>query len=168
MTRTALFVLAVIFSAQGWAQLLSPGVYCTTASGPLRLAELPIPGVRTMSWGQWAADDTRPTVHYTWEGASAPALVSDRRPALRVNLGYLPDRSLRSLQIVKLDQKTSHRNTELRVHGELPTEFKGAVPIAVSRGLDGELIVRPDTDLSPGEYMLSLGPLVSQYDFSVR
>jgi hypothetical protein len=168
MPRLLMVIFAVMFSTQSWAQLLGPGVYWTTASGPVRLTELPMPGVRTSSWGLWVSDDTRFIVDYTWEGASAHAQVTERRPAFRVNLAYLPDRALRNLQIVKLEQRSSVRKTGVRWPSDSEGEFRDPVAIAVSRGPDGELTVRPDADLAPGEYMLSLGVLVTQYDFSVR
>ena len=93
--RFLLSLAALVSSAPSWAQLRNPGVYASSASGPLRLAELPIPGLSTMSWGQWSADDTRLEMHYTWDGASSHVQVSERRPTFRVNLGYLPDRGLR-------------------------------------------------------------------------
>jgi hypothetical protein len=168
MVRGLLIFAALTFSAQSWAQLRDPGVYTPGPSGPLRLAELPIPGQRTMSWGHWAADDTRLEMHYTWDGATSHAQVFSRRPTFRVNLGYMPDRGLRIIQIVKLEQKATRRTSELRLSHDLPTEFRGGVAVALTRGMDGEILVQPEADLIPGEYMLSLGALATQYDFSVR
>jgi hypothetical protein len=156
------------FCAQGQVQLRDPGVYAPTSSGPSRLAELPMPGQRTTSWGRVIFGDDRLSLHYTWEGGNSFTTVSERRPTFRVNLGYLPDRGLNAIQIVKLEQRGNYRKSELRWNHDIPAEFRGAVAVGYSRGIDGEILVQPSADLAPGEYMLSLGPLGTQYDFSVR
>jgi len=171
MSRYLLFLFTLAFSTQSWAQPAHPdaaGVYCLTASGPVWLSRLPMPGLQTQTLGEWLAGEDRFALHYTWDGASSRAQVSERRPTIKVNLGYKPDRGLQIVQIVKLEQKSSHRKTDLRLERGLPTEFLGGVAIDLTRGVDGELLVRPEADLAPGEYMLSLGPLAMQYDFSVR
>jgi hypothetical protein len=162
------FTFSAPFCAQGQAQLRDPGVYATTSSGPLRLAELPMPGQRTTSWARTIFGDDRLSLHYTWEGGSSFATVSERRPTFRVNLGYLPSRGLNAIQIVKLEQSGNYRKSELRWNHDIPAEFRGAVAVGYSRGIDGEILVQPSADLAPGEYMLSLGALGTQYDFSVR
>ena len=163
------FLIALLaVSAPGWSQLPNPGVYCATPAGLLQLSQLPLPGVRTLSWGEWLASDNRFAMHYTWDGATSHAQISEHRPTFRVNLAYQPDRSLRIVQIVKLEQKDSYRKTQLRIGHDVPTQFRAGVAVSLTRGMDGEILVQPDADLSPGEYLLSLGPLVSQYDFSVR
>jgi hypothetical protein len=168
MKRFLLIPAVLTLSVQSWAQSRDAGVYAPTASGPIRLAELPLPGQKTMSWGQWAADDNKWELQYIWDGATSHAALSEHRPTIRVNLGYMPDRSLYIIQIVKLEQKSTYRKTELRLSHDVPTEFRGAVAVGLSRGIDGEILVQPQADLTPGEYMLSLGPLSLQYDFSVR
>jgi len=122
----------------------------------------------TQSFGEWLVGNDGFALYYTWDGASSQALVPEHRPTFRINLNYMPDRGLRIIQIVKLHQSSSSRRTGLRLAQSLPTEFLDGVAIDLSRGLNGELLVRPEADLSPGEYMLSLGPLAMQYDFSVR
>jgi len=171
MSRYLLFLFTLAFSTQSWAQLPHPdaaGVYCFTAGGPLRLSRLPMPGLQTQGLGEWLTGEDRFALRYTWDGASSRAQVSEHRPTFRVNLGYTPDRGLQIVQIVKLEQKSSYRKTELRFERGLPMEFLGGVAIDLTRGSDGELLVRPEGDLAAGEYMLSLGPLALQYDFSVR
>jgi|SRR5580704_6271807 hypothetical protein len=164
----ATLAFCMTFCAQGFAQLRDPGVYAPTSSGPMRLSQLPMPAQRTTSWASMVFGDDRLSLRYTWAGANSFTTVSEHRPTLRVNLGYLPDRGLNAIQIVKLEQKGDYRKSALRWRQDVPAEFQGGVAVGVSRGIDGELLVQPSADLAPGEYMLSLGALGAQYDFSVR
>ncbi len=129
---------------------------------------MPIPAQSTENWGEFLGADDRFVLHYTWDAATSPVQIGERRPTCRINQGYTPDRALQIVQIVKLDQKSSSRSAGLHLGHDLPTQFHDGVAVALSRLPDGQLEVRPEADLAPGEYMLSLGPLSMQYDFSVR
>src|SRR5271165_474867 len=168
MIRFLLVLTALVFSVNNWAQLLGPGVYCITASGPVRLHALPIPAQSTESFAEFLAADDRFVLQYRWDAATSPVQIAERRPTFRINEGYSPDRALQIVQIVKLEQKGSSRAAALHLGHDLPTQFRDGVLISLSRGPDGDLQVRPEADLAPGEYMLSLGPQSMQYDFSVR
>ena len=133
------------------------------------MAEAPTPTLRGQGETAFFFDVVNNAdIFYEYAGTAAPVQL-DRKPVFRVNLGYALDRDLRHPEIVRLKQKNNRREARLTwSSGDMQARFTKAVPVSISQGPDGMYSITPQSDLEPGEYLLSLGHVMMKYDFSVR
>ena len=107
-------------------------------------------------------------IYYEYAGTAAPVQL-ERKPVFHANLGYMLDRDLRHPEIVRLKVKNNRREARLTwSSGDMLAFYSKAVPVSFSLGSDGIYTITPQTDLEPGEYLLSLGHEMMKYDFSVK
>jgi hypothetical protein len=151
------------------ADIPGPGVFYESSSGLLRMLEAPSPTLSSQSIWAFVLDPVNPApVYYAYSGGDAP-VAAGRRPVFYINLGLRPDRDLRKLQILHLTRKGRHRQAKYSWNSEsMQGGFHGSAPLSVLVSPEGVVTVAPAADLEPGQYLLSLGPLLAKYDFTVN
>ena len=167
----ALLVVPLVIASQASsAAVFGAGVFYSSSSGWVKLLEAPSPTLSTQNFAEFVLDPVNNiNVNYSYAGEQAAVQITDRRPVFHANLGLSPDRDLRLVQIIHLKRKGGYRQATLAWHtGNMLAELKRAVPVTIGQGADGVYTVAPQTDLEPGEYLLSFGRMGIKYDFSVR
>ena len=107
-------------------------------------------------------------IFYEYAGTTSPVQL-ERKPVFHANLGYLLDRDLRRVEFVRLKVKSNRREARLTwSSGDMLARYSKEVPASISMGSDGIYSITPQSDLEPGEYLLSFGHSMMKYDFSVR
>lgn len=167
----ALLIAPVVIASQApTAAAFGPGVFYSSGSGWTKLLEAPSPTLSTENFGEFLLDPINDiNVRYAYAGSQAVVQITDRRPVFHANLGLVPDRDLRMVQIIHLKKKNRYRQAILRWYsGNMQAEMKWAVPVTIGQGADGVYTVTPSSELEAGEYLLSFGRMAMSYDFSVR
>jgi len=134
------------------------------------MLEAPSPSFRTQGDTAWFFDPiNRSQIWYEYLGSASPIQFTEHKPVFHANLGYMPDRDLRLVQIIRLKQKTDRREARLSWStGDMLARFSGTVPVMLAQAADGVFTITPQSDLEKGEYLLSFGRMMMKYDFGVR
>lgn len=133
------------------------------------MLEAPTPTLRAQGETAFFFDVVNnPDIFYIYRGTSAP-VQTERKPVFHAHLGYYMGRDLQHVEIILLKQKRNRRESHLTWSGgDMQARYTTSIPVSLAMGSDGVLTITPQQDLSPGEYLLSLGRQMMQYDFSVR
>ena len=168
----AFVVCALLVTPAVFAQAAGPGagVFYTSGAGWARMPEAPTPQLRTQGETAFFFDVVNNLdVFYEFAGRTSPVQLSDHKPVFHANLGYYMGRDLEHIEIISLEQKHNRREAHLSwSSGDMIAYYRRSVPVTLARGSDGILTITPETELGPGEYLLSFGHVMMKYDFSVR
>jgi hypothetical protein len=168
----AFVVCAVLVAPAVFAQAAGPGagVFYTSGAGWARMPEAPTPQLRTQGETAFFFDVVNNLdVFYDYAGTTSPVQLSDRKPVFHANLGYVLTRDLEHIEIIAMKQKSNRREAHLTWSGgDMLARYPKTIAVSLAQGSDGILTITPQTDLAPGEYLLSFGHVMLKYDFSVR
>jgi hypothetical protein len=134
------------------------------------MPEAPTPQLRTQGETSFFFDVVNNAdVWYNYAGSTSPVQLTDRKPVFHANLGYVLARDLEHIEIIPMRQKGHRREAHLTwSSGDMLARYPKSIPVTLAQGSDGILTITPQADLAPGEYLLSFGHVMQQFDFSVR
>ena len=159
-------------------QSLSDGFYYKTPQGWQKLQPLSMAGGGLKHAGKMFVPGLTPQFVWTFRGAEAPVQVEDKRPTFYIKelpmLATIAGRTERDLIIIRFDKKKDHRELQTTSGGNMFT-FKSGISkerlpdITTKTVSDGIFTVTPNSDLKPGEYMVTFSALGNTgYDFGVK
>jgi len=158
-------------------ELLGEGAYYKTTKGWVRLEQVTMAGGGATHIGKMFVPGLTPQMVWTFRGAEAPIQISEPKPTFYIKqspyMVNVQGRSPRDVVVVRFDKKKDHRELQTTSGGSMFTFKMGfskerTPDITVTRLSDTAFKVTPNSDLQPGEYLLTFGFFgAGGYDFGI-
>jgi hypothetical protein len=147
-----------------------PGVYYKAQTGWVRLEEASAAEVKTkgMKTTMLTQGISATRIAEVYPGAQAQLRISEGKPTFYVRGFAVSDKDA---VIVRLEKKSDHREVAVAsvsaFNAKAGYTERDICKVKIARASSDLTVITPESELDPGEYLLSLATLESGYDFQI-